>query len=305
MYLMKSRPLLPRRGIRPANMTIGIATHYSDGLVLCSDTRIVAPGGQTSSHTKQSISAFANHHLFAVSFAGSDVEAAQMLSRDIVSAAGDVEKPWQIDSAIKRVMGKWYRSYGLITPPSLQFIIVHFDVKEGRSEILKCEPPSTINRPIGLVTIGCGGDVVEHYADLLYPLPGSPARYHSLKTVLFRIAYLMRLAKERDGAYVGGNTDVAIISNVGAFTFLNREEMQRAEEFGSETNLLIHKMCSQILSNDSDSESEKIADDLSRAFVSLHARREQLDFSTLHLLDKPIWTKNSKRLAAQTSEGQR
>jgi len=287
-------------------MTIGIATHYSDGLIVCSDTKIVEPTGLTSTRTKQSVSAFSSQHLFAVSFAGDDVAAAEMLSKDIVGAAGDVRRPQDFDRTIKMTMREWYQSYGAMRPPTLQFIVAHIDVKNRRSEILRCEPPSTITRPTGLVKIGSGGDVVAHYSDLLFPLPGSPIRYYSLRTALLRLAYLMKLANQRDGAYVGGKTDVAIISELGSFTFLERDEMEEAEEFAVEAESILHKMCSQILSDSSDAESEKAANELSNSYAKLYKQRERLRFSTLHLLNRPIWRrKSSKQLTDRTSKEQR
>jgi 20S proteasome alpha/beta subunit len=297
---MTPKPPLPRREPHQSAMTIGIATHYSDGLILCSDRKIVEPTGLTTTRTKQSLSAFSSQHLFGVSFAGDDVAAAEMLSKDIVSAAGDVGRPQDFDRTIKATMREWFQSYGAVRPPTLQFIVAHVDVKNKRGEILRCEPPSTITRPTGLVTIGSGGDVVAHYSDLLFPLPSSPVRYYSLRTALLRLAYLMKLANERDGAYVGGKTDVVIISEIGSFTFLEREEMARAEEFAVEADSVIHKMCSQILSDSSDAESEITADELSKAYAKLHGHREQLKFST-GPLNNSIWkNRGPKKLASQT-----
>jgi len=229
-----------------------------------------------------------------------------MLSKDIVGAAGDVRRPQDFDRTIKMTMREWYQSYGAMRPPTLQFIVAHIDVKNRRSEILRCEPPSTITRPTGLVKIGSGGDVVAHYSDLLFPLPGSPIRYYSLRTALLRLAYLMKLANQRDGAYVGGKTDVAIISELGSFTFLERDEMEEAEEFAVEAESILHKMCSQILSDSSDAESEKAANELSNSYAKLYKQRERLRFSTLHLLNRPIWRrKSSKQLTDRTSKEQR
>jgi len=262
-----------------SSMTVGISTYYEGGIVICSDTRIVDWNGTTFSQTKQSVSTFWNKHLFAVAYAGEDVPAAEMLSSEIVSAAGVAigGSPANIDKAIKTVMCEWFQSYGQIKPPSLEFIVAHIDANEGRSEILKCQPPSTVNRSYMPTTIGCGAGVIEHHTGILAPR-GSPARYYSLRTSLLRLAYFMKLAKERDGQFVGGRTEAVAISKAGSFLFIKPEEMMAAEEFAARADKVLLQFSSQMLSDDDTAE-----DDLSGAYAALVADRDSVKFSSLHL----------------------
>ena len=283
-------------------MTIGIAAHFDKGLVLCSDTKLVNPSGLTSSRSKQSVSAFATKQMFISAYAGDDAEAAEALCREIVSAAGDVEHPHEFDRAVKKTMSQWWRAYGQVKPPELEFLIAHVSVKDGYSQILKCSPPGTINRPTGAVAIGCGAEIVGHYPGLLWPRPSSPVRYHPLKTVLLRLAYLMKLAKERDGQFVGGRTDVAVISEVGSFTFIDRDEMEKAEKFAASADKLLEKIAAQILSADADDGDDLAdADKLAKEHADLMIRRKDVSFSHLDLLEKSVWRRaRTKKLTPQT-----
>ena len=108
----------------------------------------------------------------------------------------------------------------------------------------------------------------------------------------------MYLAKEREGQYIGGKTDVIVISNKGGFTFLDKEDMQRAEEFARQADSLVHKMYSQILSGNSENLAEGAVDDLSQTYARLISERDDIQFSNLHVLERPIW--KPKKLGSPT-----
>jgi hypothetical protein len=285
-------------------MTIGIATPFSDGLILCSDTRIVAFDGATSTQSKQSISAFASKKLVAISYAADDVDAAKMLAQEIVSAVGDTQKPYEIIPAIKKIMGTWYRSYGKVTtlvPPRLEFLMTFVDVEEQTSSIYKCVPPSTVVSAWGPTMIGCGVTPVEPHLGLLTVKPGKPPILPTLKSALFRLAYLMYLSKRDAGQFVGGATEVIVVSNAGSFTFVSWEEMKRAQDLAEKTDALIGKFSMQILSGE-DEESNELPDDISRKFAEIIKERDGLVFSSLVSLNRAIW--KPKPSVARKSKGQ-
>jgi len=280
-------------------MTIGIAATFPDGVILCSDTRITAWDGSTTSESKAFMSVTATKRLFAVSYAGEDVNAAKMVAREIDQAACNADKWNDIGPTVKKIMGEWYRSYGHTSVPFLQFLLVGIDVENEYSAIYLCEPPNTVYLGSDPIVIGSGNRVVAPMLGLIATRAGKQL---SLRTYLLRMAYLMHLAKEHAGSGIGGRTQVIILSTKGSFTFIDRDEMEQAEEVGKQVASLLEKLGKEIL--DADEKSDfSFLDELASECESAMQGCSKAEFLSLGLLDKPIW-KPKKRSISGKSEGQ-
>jgi len=147
-------------------MTIAIGTLYSEGAIVCADTKVVASDGATTASSKVFASLSPKGRMFLIADAAEDANAAKMLAGEISYAICDAEHPYRLAPGIKAVMGPWHSSYHHIQPPNLQFVIASVVVGDEAGQVFLCEPPSTVayGWPIA---IGRGARAVDPHLSIL------------------------------------------------------------------------------------------------------------------------------------------
>ncbi len=172
-------------------MTIAIGTLYSEGAIVCADTKVVASDGATTTGSKVFASLTPKGRMFRIADAAEDANAAKMLAGEISHAICDAENPYKLGAPIKAVMGPWHSSYHHVRPPNLQFVIASLVVGDEQAQVFLCEPPSTVayGWPIA---IGQGARAVDPHLSILIPLKNL-----NVRSALLRLAYLMYLAKKK------------------------------------------------------------------------------------------------------------
>src|SRR5438034_9962361 len=118
----RSKPYVIRRPQvvrlrKRSSMTIAIGTLYSEGIIVCADTKVVATGGATTADSKVFASISPKGRMFLIADAAEDANAAKMLAGEISHAMCDAEKPYHLGPSIKAVMEPWHNSYHHVPPP--------------------------------------------------------------------------------------------------------------------------------------------------------------------------------------------
>ena len=91
-------------------MTIAIGTLYTDGVIICADTKVVASDGATTSDMKVTVLAGEKAGIFAIADAAEDAHAAKMLAAEIRDSAWKAIDPRHPEPEIKAVMTSWFHS---------------------------------------------------------------------------------------------------------------------------------------------------------------------------------------------------
>ena len=100
--------------------------------------------------------------IFAITYAAKDPRAGRMLASEIATVACSAPTRQDIVPGIKRVMGDWFRSYGVAQIPSLQFLVASNSTDDNAGRILLCEPPSTVMETFGPCVVG--GAAASHHS---------------------------------------------------------------------------------------------------------------------------------------------
>jgi len=269
-------------------MTIAIGAEFDGGTVVCADTKIVATDGATSSGSKVSLSVTPKRMAFAIASAADDAHAASMLAGDMTSAACDSEHGRDLQNKLKETMTTWYSAYGAMKPPALHFLLSC----GGRqtSNLYFCEPPNTVLRASHVMAIGQGARPIETLMNALFwPIPK-----FGVKSALLRLAYLMYRAKNEEGSACGGNTTTVVVTKGGAFTFVEDEEMRKAEDLASRVDDFLGDFRKQILSAEPKDAKEV---DMKR-YVEMIKEAENMPFS-LEWLEKTGWKTTKQKSKAK------
>ncbi len=260
-------------------MTIAIGAEFDGGTVVCADTKIVATDGATSGGSKVSLSVTPKRMSYAIANAADDGHAATMLAGEMTSAACDSDNYGDLRIKLKATMTAWYSSYGLTKPPVLQFLLSCGG--KATASLLFCEPPNTVLSVSHVMAIGQGARPIEPIMKgLFWPIPK-----FGVGSALLRLAYLMQRAKSEEGSACGGNTTAVVVTKHGAFTFVEDEEMQRAEALASKVDDFLAGFRKQLLSTDP---KDAKAVDLKKHMKEVSKEAGLLTFS-LDLLDRTGW----------------
>ncbi len=225
-------------------MTIAIGAEFEGGVAVCADTKIVATDGATTHGSKVFVSVTQKQMAYAIANAAEDGHAADMLAGELSSAACASENWADLQKKLKQTMTDWYLGFGTVKPPVLHFLL-SYGGKE-QSGLFFCEPPNTVLRVTHAIAIGQGARPIDTFIkNLFWPIPK-----FGVKTALLRLAYLMCRAKNEEGSACGGNTTTVVVTKDGAFTFVEQEEMQKAEDLASQLDEFLSDLRKQILSSE-------------------------------------------------------
>ncbi|MGB7169962.1 MAG: hypothetical protein WA374_17665 [Acidobacteriaceae bacterium] len=265
-------------------MTVGLAVPFPGGSILCADSRLDASGGPTPGDDSPALmSVTAGRRMFAITFAAQDPRAGSMLASEIATVACASPNRADVVPGIKRVMGDWFRSYGVAQVPSMQFLVASNSSDDNTGRVLLCEPPSTVMDTFGPCVIGSASRSVSSMLRLLTPGAGHNT---SLRSTVLRMTYLMHLARRSDPKSVGEDTEMVVLSNRGSFFYIDRAEIQQAEGLGEKVDGLLLDMARQVLSAEPEENPQTIAEEFLRGYFEVMEQNPQVYFPSLGYLDR-------------------
>jgi hypothetical protein len=265
-------------------MTLGIAVPFPGGSILCADSRIEAGDASSPADNDAGLMSFTSgKRIFAITYAAKDPRAGRMLASEIATVACNAASRQDIVPGIKRVMGDWFRSYGVAQIPALQFLVASNSTDENSGRVLLCEPPSTVMETFGPCVVGNGSRPINSMLKLVTP------RFNqafSIRSTVLRITYLMYLARKYDPQSIGEETEMIVLSNRGSFTYIDRRELNQAEGVGEKVDTLLLDMARQVLSAEAEQSPQSIAEEFLRGYFEVMEQNPQVYFPSLSYLDK-------------------
>lgn len=264
-------------------MTLGIAVPFPGGSILCADSRIEAnDGSSTSENDAALMSVTSGKRIFAITYAAKDPRAGRMLASEIATVACGAASRQDIVPGIKRVMGDWFRSYGVAQIPSMQFLVTSNSSDDNAGRILICEPPSTVMETFGACVVGAAAAPMTPWLRMLAPRNNQS---FSLRSTVLRMTYLLYLARKYDTS-VGEETEMIVLSNRGSFTYIDRRELQQAEGLGEKVDALLLDVARQVLTAEMEQNPQTIAEEFLRGYFDVMEQNPQVYFPSLAWLDK-------------------
>jgi hypothetical protein len=264
-------------------MTLGIAVPFPGGSILCADSRIEANDGASDlSNDAALMSVTSGKRIFAITYAAKDPRAGRMLASEIATVACSAATRQDIVPGIKRVMGDWFRSYGVAQIPALQFLVASNSTDDNAGRILICEPPSTVMETFGPCVVGGASAPMTPWLRMLAPRNNLS---FSLRSTVLRMTYLLYLARKYDTA-VGEETEMIVLSNRGSFTYIDRRELQQAEGLGEKVDALLLDVARQVLTAEMEQNPQTIAEEFLRGYFDVMEQNPQVYFPSLAWLDK-------------------
>ncbi|HUB18990.1 MAG TPA: hypothetical protein VL990_10170 [Acidobacteriaceae bacterium] len=264
-------------------MTLGIAVPFPGGSILCADSRIEANDGSSAAESEAAlISVTSGKRIFAITYAAKDPRAGRMLASEIATVACSAPSRQDIVPGIKRVMGDWFRSYGVARIPSLQFLVAGNSTDEHAGRILLCEPPSTVIETFGPSVVGAAASPLTPWLRMLTPRQGQS---FSVRSTVLRMTWLTWLARRYDPA-LGEETEMIVLSNRGSFTFIDRKELLQAENLGEKIDALLLDVARQVLTAETEQNPQTIAEEFLRGYFDVMEQNPQVYFPSLAWLDK-------------------
>jgi hypothetical protein len=263
-------------------MTLGIAVPFPGGSILCADSRIEANDGSSAIEDDALMSVTSGKRIFAITYAARDPRAGKMLASEIATVACNAPNRQDIVPGIKRVMGDWFRSYGVAQIPSLQFLVASNSIDDNPGRVLLCEPPSTVMETFGPCVVGAGAHSINPMLKLLTP---RYSQSFSLRSTVLRMTYLNYLARKYDPA-IGEETEMVVLSNRGSFTYIDRKEIRQAEGLGEKVDALLLDVARQVLTAETEPNPQTIAEEFLRGYFDVMEQNPQVYFPSLAWLDK-------------------
>jgi hypothetical protein len=264
-------------------MTLGIAVPFPGGSILCADSRIEANDGSSPAENDAALmSVTSGKRIFAITYAAKDPRAGKMLASEIASVACNAASRQDIVPGIKRVMGDWFRSYGVAQIPAMQFLVTSNSTDDNSGRILLCEPPSTVMETFGPCIVGAGARSINPMLKLLAPHYNQS---FSLRSTVLRMTYLNYLARKYDPT-IGEETEMIVLSNRGSFTYIDRREIKQAEGLGEKVDILLLDIARQVLSAEMEQNPQTIAEEFLRGYFDVMEQNPQVYFPSLAWLDK-------------------
>jgi len=265
-------------------MTLGIAVPFPGGSILCADSRIEASDSSSAGENDAALlSITSGKRMFAITYAAADPRAGRMLASEIAGVACGAPNRHEVIPGIKRVMGDWFRSYGVAQVPSLQFLVASNSTDENTGRILFCEPPSTVVETGGASVVGAASRPLTPWLKLLTP---RRAESLSLRSTVLRLSYLTYLARKFEPHTVGEETEMIVLSNRGSFTYIDRRELRQAESIGEKVDTLLLDMARQVLSAEAEQNPQTIAEEFLRGYFDVMEQNPEVFFPSLSYLEK-------------------
>ncbi len=264
-------------------MTLGIAVPFPGGSILCADSRIEAnDGASTTENDAALMSVTSGKRIFAITYAAKDPRAGRMLASEIATVACNAATRQEIVPGIKRVMGDWFRSYGVAQIPALQFLVASNSTDENAGRILLCEPPSTVVETFGPCVVGAAAAPLTPWLKMLTPRHNQSL---SLRSTVLRLTYVVYQARKYD-TQMGEETEMIVLSNRGSFTYIDRRELRQAEGLGEKVDALLLDVARQILTAETEQNPQTIAEEFLRGYFDVMEQNPQVYFPSLAWLDK-------------------
>ena len=263
-------------------MTLGIAVPFPGGSILCADSRLEANDGSATENEVALMSVTSGKRIFAITYAAKDPRAGRMLASDIATVACGAATRQDIVPGIKRVMGDWFRSYGMAQIPSLQFLVASNSTDDNAGRILLCEPPSTVMETFGPCVVGATAGPITPWLRMLAPRKSQGI---SLRSTVLRMTYLLYLARKYDTA-VGEETEMIVLSNRGSFSYIDRREIRQAEGLGEKVDGLLLDVARQVLTAEMEQNPQTIAEEFLHGYFDVMEQNPQVYFPSLAWLDK-------------------
>ncbi len=283
-------------------MTIAIGARYSDGAIVCADTKVVSTDGSTSSGSKAFVSVSSNQLSCAVANAADDAHAAKMLASQIANAVGstpiatavgaDTVSNWNdAFDRIKKTMTEWYSAFGAVKPPALHFLLACGG--KNYSDLIFCEPPNTVWSCQEPMAIGQGARPIDNITVKLF----WPWLNGGVRAALLKLAFLMHRAKKEEGSACGFETRTLIVTKKGRFAFIPNGEMAAAEQFAEKVDSLLADFRKALLSGEPKESRDKALSELAKLYLELGEESDSLNFPSLSRLERPMpWEKQKPRL---------
>jgi len=266
-------------------MNLGIAVPFPGGSILCADARVDAGDPSSAGDGDAALMSFTSgKRIFAITYAAKDPRAARMLASEIATVACNAPTRQDIVPGIKRVMGDWFRSYGVAQIPALQFLLASNSTDDNSGRVLLCEPPSTVMETFGPCVVGNSARPITPMLKLVTP------RFNqtfSIRSTVLRMTYLMYLARKYDSQAVGEETEMIVLSNRGSFNYIDSREIAQAEGVGEKVDALLLDMARQVLSAEAEQSPQAIAEEFLRGYFEIMEQNPQVYFPSLGYLDKP------------------
>src|SRR5207249_4710443 len=151
-------------------MSVGIGVRYSDGYIVCADSKVVLEDGSTKIGGKVSSSEGAVTIAIA-NASTNDGNAGTTLAREITDDLRDISGGSQnfVDT-VKRRMRAWHAGYGSpgARPPDIKFILAAVGI--GYHGLYFCEPPQTvIEEFVDPIVVGAGAAVLDPLVPAMFP----------------------------------------------------------------------------------------------------------------------------------------
>jgi hypothetical protein len=265
-------------------MNLGIAVPFPGGSILCADSRVEPGDASSAGENDAALMSFTSgKRIFAITYAAKDPRAGRMLASEIANVACNANSRQDIIPGIKRVMGDWFRSYGVAQIPSIQFLFASNSTEDNAGRVLLCEPPSTVMETFGPCVVGNASRPINPWVRLLSPRHNQS---FSIRSTVLRMTYLMYLARKYDPLSVGEETEMIVLSNRGSFTYIDSRELRQAEGVGEKVDALLLDMARQVLSAEMEQNPQTIAEEFLRGYFDVMEQNPQVYFPSLSYLDK-------------------
>ena len=290
------RPLLARivklkRPIKRGRMTIAMGERFEHKgkvcALACADSRVTATDGATIFGAKTHLTVSAQR-AFAIADSSEDGHAAKMLASEITTALCDEKVATMKDvvDTIKHTMTDWHSAYGAVKPPGIQYVLAAG--LRGNCELFYCSPPNTVLPKRSAFSIGSGGRAIDPLTVSLESSTDTPVQ---AEAAILRAAYWMYRAKRDEGAFVGGDAHLYMVSQWGMIAMLGSDEMQKGEELGKKIDDLLIECRYKLLSHSPDGDQREYLALFGAAYLKLAADARSIAMPTLSWLEPTKWTK--------------
>jgi len=226
-------------------MTLALAMVCEGGLMLATDTRL-AYGDGSISHAEKLTGFQSGSATYVIAHSSEDAHAAFSLIGEIRLKLenADPQTFAVLESAVRDVMRKWYVPVYDNRP--IMRLLLGASI-QGRVEcgLYFCEPPNTVTRIYAdYKAVGDGWFVSDSIYNCWFQ--NSPQSPH---TRLCQISYLMYKAKQLLPGSIGGDTDVAFLTEPLTVPYwIGREDMANAEAKGAFLDRQISAFASSTIS---------------------------------------------------------
>jgi hypothetical protein len=270
-------------------MTITIGAKCIGGSILIADRNIINTDGSKTTGCKLYSREFGNGHI-ALASAATDAFASEYLAWKIIDDVATHTCASHEDIAHRAcdVMQAWHYSYGAISPPSIQYLMVA--CAAGNQGLYMMEPPAA-KLEKHAYAIGCGARVAEQSLSRMIP----DLHFRQPEATLMYLVYLAKQAEKYE-SNIGGGFDALYVPSLGPQVALEETELNTAAEIVESIDESVDSVLQSIMSMTSaDNEVEAIGEFLRISLTSKTKYIARLDlFPTLSAALTPSISQKSR-----------